>query len=551
MVLQELFAKVGFKVDKASLAAVNSALGRVKGALGGVASAVAPLAKAIGLGGVGLGAMATAALNASMQMEGLRTEFGVLMQDMQKGSDLFDKVHAMAVATPFDDKSLAKATKTLLAYGVAGEDIMQTLTMLGDVAGADNTKLQYLSLVYGQVMNAGRLKGDDLRQMVNWGVNPLGIIAEKRGISYGEATELMSQRQISAAEVADAFRTMTSEGGRFYKSTEIMAKTSIGRWNQLKGTMFNLMATIGDQLMPVATSFMQWLSSVDFTPITDFVSDIGYYAMELVDSVFGSDMKSLPYFIDDIKARLIPVVEVLGKIVKTVEILAPLFIAAFGPAIIAWLVRMKTIIVEQLVIGIANLTFGLIKLESASKTAFMSMTTGLLGALGVAASLFFMIKQIRDAGLSDTEKALRAQEVESFMSGETSLGGPEGQLEFDETWVNNARAKYDAARRAGNREQMAAARKELSEAIGMFNAHKDLYYEGTNIYWESQRRTGVGDAYQSLRNQIEEQTQATKEQTKVTRENTKAITKISSVRSAFDSKFNVHLKSMVVAAANS
>lgn len=540
MVLQELFARIGFKVDRASMKAATKAVESMQVSL---KSMIAPIAKFAAVGGAGIAAVTTAAVRASMQMETFRTEFGVLLQDVQKGADLFEKVHAMAVATPFDDRTLAKSAKTLLAYGVAGEEVMKTLTMLGDVAGADSTKMQYLSLVYGQVMNAGRLKGDDLRQMVNWGVNPLGEIAKKRGISYSEATELMSQRQISAAEVADAFRTMTSEGGRFYGNLEAQSQTLTGKWNKLKGTLFSLAASVGDQLAPSLKQLMDMVSNADFTPVIDLARTIGYYIGEIVNYV---STINLSYLMQEFKDEFGALKRTIGDVISALALVTPMFMAAFGPSIVAATVAKVNVAVNAVASALRRMDVIGRRTGRSVTSAFDKMANSVLGVVGVVGTAIAILHQFREASKEETAQALHKQELDMFMSGEGNVGGasPEGMLEMYYRSMQDARKKYDKARSSGS--GVDAARKNLTDTMKYFEKYKQMFYEGTGILWEPSKRKGE-NSYRSLVDSIDTATTAIEEQTKATKDVKAKLEKISYNRSAFNTGFNFDLKNAIIA----
>lgn len=549
MVLQELFARLGFKVDEASVNKAKAALKEVHG----VATTVAHgIAKVAAVGGAAMTAFGAAAVNASMQMETLRTEFGVLLQDVQKGADLFEKVHQMAIATPFDDKTLAKSAKTLLAYGVAGEEVMQTLTMLGDVAGADSTKMQYLSLVYGQVMNAGRLKGDDLRQMVNWGVNPLGEIAKKRGISYSEATELMSQRQISAAEVAEAFRTMTSEGGRFFGNLEAQSKTFQGRFNRMKGTLFNFMTMVGDNLTPVIMELMDTISTMDFEPFIDWFRELGYWLSELKEYIHGAEGASnIPYILDDIKARLLPLYEWLQRIGAVLRIIAPLILAAFGPKLVH-MMQTELITAVNGVKAAYDGIVGVIKaMKFESEASFATMTKGLFGVIGLAFTAAMAFKELQNHFKSDAEKGLRKMEVEDFrergygdvaqgMDAETSM-----QMAYDD--LSKARERYDEARRKGNIKKIRSALSDLQATQAHMSDAEQLFYEAFGVRWHPMDR-GNKNEFSELRKSLDDLKSEIGGNTRATKDNTRSITKVNFGNSAFDTRFNMQVKDAVIAA---
>lgn len=553
MVIQELFAKLGFKVDKASVAQADAALKKVTSAARGVVSAVAPLAAAIGLGGAGLGALAATAVNASMQIETLRTEFGVLLQDVAKGSALFDKVHAMAVATPFDDKTLAKSAKTLLSYGVAGEEVMGTLKMLGDVAGADNIKMQYLALVYGQVMNAGRLKGDDLRQMVNWGVNPLGEIAKKRGISYSEATDLMSARKISAAEVADAFRTMTSEGGRFFGNLEAQSKTFQGSLNRLKGTIFTFMASIGDNFTPVLQTIMNMVSNMDMTPLGDMFHTVAIWGEELRSILVGPNgMSKFPYVMASIRESLQPVVTAFKDILTTLRIIAPMVIAAFGPKIVNTVMKTYLHSLWSIRKAYRDIATSMKAMGAASKVSWAQFAKGVFGAVGIALTLLSIIKEVYDYFKSDAEKALHEQAVSTLKQQGINIDGvgytdADTGLQYFYDEQEKARKKFDEARRKHDLAGMNRYRSDMATYKKQLDEYKDLYYDAYGIYW-TPSEPAISDDLSGLRQQMDDMKDSMDENTKATKDNTRSITKISFGKSAFDTGINMKFKDTIIAA---
>lgn len=117
----------------------------------------------------------------------------------------------MAVLTPFTSGDLAKATSTMLSFGVAEEKVLPMMKQLGDISMGNADRFQHLALAFAQVSAAGRLTGQDLLQMVNAGFNPLQEIAKKTGKSLGDLKDEMAEGAISTKMVEEAMRAATAE----------------------------------------------------------------------------------------------------------------------------------------------------------------------------------------------------------------------------------------------------------------------------------------------------------------------------------------------------
>lgn len=194
-----------------------------------------------GLLGVGtaLGAVVFSAVNSAQNIELLRASFDTLTGSAEKGGKLFKEIFDFAAKTPFETSELSKATETMLGFGLAQEDVLPNLKILGDISLGNKERLQQLALAFSQVSATGRLTGQDLLQMVNAGFNPLQVISEKTGVSLADLKKRMEKGAISADMVKEAMVSATSEGGRFFEGMEKGAQTLAG----LRSTFNDLVAT--------------------------------------------------------------------------------------------------------------------------------------------------------------------------------------------------------------------------------------------------------------------------------------------------------------------
>lgn len=193
------------------------------------------------------------------ELEDTEMVFTTMLGSAEKASKMISNVQTMASKTPFGTAELLDATKLMLNFGVASEDVMGNLEMLGNISGGNKQRFQSLALVFSQIQSQGKLMGGDLLQMINAGFNPLQVISEKTGKSMGELKDLMSKGAISAEMVTKAMQIATSEGGRF---NELMAKQAT-TFNGLMSTLadnFELAgAKLGKSLLPYIKPFVETL----------------------------------------------------------------------------------------------------------------------------------------------------------------------------------------------------------------------------------------------------------------------------------------------------
>ena len=83
--------------------------------------------------------------------------------------------------------------------------------------------------------------------MATAGFNPLGEIARTTGKSIQEVTALMDRGKITVDQVAGAFRSATSDGGKFYGMTQKQAEGIKGLQAQLTGSVEEVLNTLGKQ----------------------------------------------------------------------------------------------------------------------------------------------------------------------------------------------------------------------------------------------------------------------------------------------------------------
>ena len=213
-------------------------------------------------------------LTYNMEIEAYTTNFKVMLGDAEAAVQKVEELREMAANTPFGLAELADATQTLLAFDVESENTIDILQRLGDIASGDAQKLYSLVLAYSQATSLGRLQGQDWRQMVGVGFNPLEPLSQYAGLTVGQLQEIMSgasketlqamrnmqgvteygkqlidQGYISASDLQLALELATEEGGQFFNGMAEASKTVRGQISTLKD---DLSTMIGGFFEPVS-----------------------------------------------------------------------------------------------------------------------------------------------------------------------------------------------------------------------------------------------------------------------------------------------------------
>ena len=185
--------------------------------------------------------------NVVKNMTAIRGEFqmaerslAVIIKDSAMARDIFNDIQKIAIKSPFQVKDLVQQTKQLAAYRIENEKLIETTKMLGDISAGVGVDMQRLILAYGQVKAATFLKGTELRQFSEAGVNVLGALANRfseiqgRIVTTGEVLQMVSKRLVSFEDVDAVLRAQTAAGGAFYRMQEKQAETIQGRISNIK-----------------------------------------------------------------------------------------------------------------------------------------------------------------------------------------------------------------------------------------------------------------------------------------------------------------------------
>lgn len=179
------------------------------------------------------------------EFQQLEVAFETMLQSKEKADALMAQVVDTAAKTPFDLQGVANGAKQLLAYGVASEEVNDTLIRLGDIAAGLSIPLNDLVYLYGTTMTQGRLFTQDLRQFQGRGIPLADELAKQFGVAKDAVGELVTEGKVGFPEVQKAIIAMTSEGGKFNNLMAKQSQTITGQISNLEDSVSQMFNEIG------------------------------------------------------------------------------------------------------------------------------------------------------------------------------------------------------------------------------------------------------------------------------------------------------------------
>lgn len=187
----------------------------------------------VSAGGAAVGA---AFIKSAADLQVSAQSFQVLIGNVGTANQLLGQLSKYANNTPFEFPDVAAAAKTLSGFGIETAKVLPTLKNLGNIAAVTGAPLKNLSVVFGQVVGAGRLQAENFLQLVDMGV-PIGRMLQSVGINLKDLDKIWRDGGVSLDLFNKAFQQADAQGGFAFQGTTKLAETFNGRLSTLKDTV--------------------------------------------------------------------------------------------------------------------------------------------------------------------------------------------------------------------------------------------------------------------------------------------------------------------------
>lgn len=269
----------------------------------------------IPLAGAGAAALSTAA-----KYETLRVSLSTLLGSAEKGAEAFDRLAEFAAKTPFQLEDVATGAKQLLAFGLNIDEVYDSLSFLGDIAGATGSNLQDLTLIFGQARSIGAAYTEDLRQLAQRGVPVFDLLSEKTGLTGDALRKFIEQGKVTFPLLQELLKSTAQEGGIFFGGMEAQSKTLSGVFSTFKDNVSLALARIGDAIA----------NAIDLRKVMGQLSNAVARAADWFGNL-SPGMQKVIVIAAGVAAALGPVLFVIGKLIAVGPVLVT-GLKAIGPA---------------------------------------------------------------------------------------------------------------------------------------------------------------------------------------------------------------------------
>lgn len=316
--------------------------------------------------------MVSAGLEYNQAMEGYVTNFTTMLGGSAEAANgMVGSLQKLASATPLAMSDLAGGAQTLLAFGVASDDVSGTLQRLGDISLGNADKMQSLARAYGKATAQGKLTGETVQMMIDAGWNPLIDICDQTGESMEDVQKRMAAGSISAEELTQAVNHATDAGGKFAGGMEAASKTVAGLTSTLQD---NVNAMLGELMQPVSDAMLSTLLPTAIDAVDQLTTAFEDEGIDGLSRVAGSLIATLSAQLVSYAPQAIPA--------------ALSFIGALVTGLLSALPDLTGTSVElvgALLLGIADQLPGII-------TAAMSALLGIVGTITSPESITLLIQ---------------------------------------------------------------------------------------------------------------------------------------------------------------
>lgn len=219
----------------------------------------------------GLGAI-TGFVKSLMEVRGqyelLERSIGAVLNDFEKGSQIFREQQTLALKSPFTVIDLASTTKMLAAYNFEAEELVDVSKRIADISAALGVPMERLTYNLGQIRAQTVLTARDARDFANAGLSITSELAkmyteqEERIVSVGDVMDRMSNKMVSFTDVMKVLNRYTDEGGMFYDFQAKQAETLAGQLSNLTDAYDFMLNEIGKENQGMLTGSISLVRSL-------------------------------------------------------------------------------------------------------------------------------------------------------------------------------------------------------------------------------------------------------------------------------------------------
>ncbi len=179
--------------------------------------------------------------------ETTKLSFNTLLGDDKKAGAFLEQVQDTANTTPFLYDDLVGISKTMLSFGTAVDDIIPTLTKVGDAGaalGLSTGDIGTVATYLGRMQSSDKATLEYLNPLNERGFSVFQWLADDQGVSVGDVYSQISKGELSGSYVSDV---ILAQFEKLYAGMmDVQSKSTEGLDSTLQGLKENVNAAGGD-----------------------------------------------------------------------------------------------------------------------------------------------------------------------------------------------------------------------------------------------------------------------------------------------------------------
>ena len=270
----------------------------------GVSSSLTEFATKAGLAAIAVTALnfafsagKSAFIDYNAQLEQTRVAFTSMLGSADQANTMIANLQKFAAETPFEMPGVRDAAQQLLAFGYDANEIIPTLTALGNAAsglGRGQDGFNHLAFVFGQIRTTGQLMGQDVMQLAQLGVPVKDILAKNLGLTKEELARI-GEQGIDADIAIKALIDGMNE--RFPEMMKKQSETFEGVLSNIKDNLGQAFGLSGLPIFEEAKTMLLEIKNITDTMLANVQGGKSIFAGILPDdliekvSAFGENVK--------------------------------------------------------------------------------------------------------------------------------------------------------------------------------------------------------------------------------------------------------------------
>lgn len=235
--------------------------------------------------------------------ETTKISFSTLLGGEDQADHFLADVLNTANTTPFLYDDLVGISKTMLSFGTAVEDVIPTLTTVGDAGaalGLSTGDIGTVATYLGRMKSSNKASLEYLNPLMERGFSVFQWLADAKGTSVGSVYDMISKGQLSGTEAVSVILQKFEE--LYAGQMDKQSKTTEGLESTLQGLQENIQAAMGQGYNSVRDAGMS-------QEITAYGGELGK-ALEAANRIAGENKA----YLDNLQEKY--QIEALGAVLR-------------------------------------------------------------------------------------------------------------------------------------------------------------------------------------------------------------------------------------------